>query len=168
MNDLLTRLRPFILTNEPTAFGRVNNILYKLIDQPDYKAWLAQLRKYFFGNQDPQARVTYNNTVITSDEFLLKWINQGPFHVDFVKQVEVGGVLGPIPRELWQTVFFQMLMTKVNCIVNVGMLITALRSGTEIRVDALPPVEVHHEFWPDEASGPGPSAPTPAAAPRPA
>jgi hypothetical protein len=107
-------------------------------------------------------KITYNDTVITSDEFLLKWLNQGAFHVDLVKQVVVGGVLGPLPRELWQTVFYQMLMTKAVCIVNTGMLITALRSKLDIEVDALPPVEMHREFWPDEAPKTRPSGPTPA------
>jgi hypothetical protein len=144
LNDLLTRLRPFILQKEPTHFGTAKNIVARLIDQPEFKAWLKQLSTYFFGRQEPQMSIKYDGTTITTEEFLFRWLNSTVFHVNFAEQKEVGAVLGSMAPALWKTAFFQMLFTKTVCIARLGGVIGDLSNGRDIEVDPSPPVVMRH------------------------
>lgn len=117
VDALLHRLRPFILEQETTYFGKVCSIVTQTITLPAYRHRIGTLRRLFFGD-DYQAQVTISadDVVLNSDKMLRKWLNGFEYHRDPDKRTELNALATIISPESQRALYVSMLLDKVKAV----------------------------------------------------
>src|SRR5258708_6374383 len=74
--ELLHRLRPFILNDEPASFNRVAGVLGRKLTQQPIRDVLGAERRYYDGRAwQKQGTIRTGETTVNSDEIVMKWLN---------------------------------------------------------------------------------------------
>ena len=76
-------------------------------------------------------RIRSNETLINSDETLMKWLNAHEYHKDRDKQAELDSLHQVLPLETSRAVFIMMLYDKVRTILILSKLISVIAGKTE-------------------------------------
>jgi hypothetical protein len=129
----LHRLRPFILQNEETNFYRITNYLYKLIDQPFLRSFIADQREYYSGKMMQNTiKISSNDVLINSEKVLLDWLNAYEYHRDSQKKVFIDELHQMFPLEASKVLFLQQLSDKAAAIHNMtGFIRVILKEQTK-------------------------------------
>jgi len=130
---LLHRLRPLILLNEPTFFGRIRNLLYQHIDNPGIREMLAYDNRLFTGDISlSQMRISlYGGDIrqeltINSDNFFHTWLNAYEYHRDDEKRQFVERINKVFPEDASKAFLVSLVIDKVKAVNNLCGLIDVL------------------------------------------
>jgi hypothetical protein len=136
---LLHRLRPFILNDEPASYNKVSGLLGRsFISQPIRKLLAEERRRYDGRGWQKQLKISSGNTVVNSDEILMKWLNAYEYHRDPEKRADMSSLLATSLPGLVEWAVARMLFDKAKAIENVGVLARVLlgtRSGFRFVID---------------------------------
>jgi hypothetical protein len=123
---LLHLMRPFILSDEPTNFGRVRNILAKQLRDPDFQRYLEREAARFTGAIAGRIRFISDGVVLNSDETLRKWLNAYEYHRDHEKAQELEALHdGFMPMEMTRMHMIELVLDKTRAVLE---LLNAIRS----------------------------------------
>jgi hypothetical protein len=86
----LHRLRPFVLQQERTHFGRVKNLVRRRVTQPEVVAWLDGLSALF--DRGPTVSFFVEGHEVNSQSAFTDWLNGFEYHRDRDKQGRFRGV----------------------------------------------------------------------------
>lgn len=130
---LLHRLRPFVLTEEPTNFYRACSILGRAFQDDDFRKFLKSLRAYYQGqHMRDLILIKSNDVLINSEKTLQKWLNAHEYHKDRDKQKEIELLHKILPLEASRAIFIMMLYDKLRAIMVVANLIEVLAGKQKI------------------------------------
>ena len=130
--SMLHRLRPFVLNNEATNFNRISKTLARRLGDDSLRKFLKSLQEYASGKElQKTIRIRSNETLINSDETLMKWLNAHEYHKDRYKQAELDSLHQVLPLETSRAVFIMMLYDKVRTILILSKLISVIAGKTE-------------------------------------
>ena len=123
----LHKLRPFILQNEATNFYRVNNLLAKIIEQPNIRSFIAEQRKIYIGKRmQEMVRISSNDVLLNSEKILLDWLNAYEYHRDKDKKAVIDELHKMFPLDASKTIFLHLLSDKTQAIYNLTGFIRVL------------------------------------------
>ncbi|MCE5254334.1 MAG: hypothetical protein LLG45_09055 [Actinomycetia bacterium] len=137
LSILLHRLRPFILTNEPTSFDRVSGIIGRRVEAEPIRKLLHEQREVYDGREFQRlVKMSTQDGVVNSEVMLQTWLNAHEYHRDPDKQQAVAELFAMLPGDYAQGIFVSMLIDKVRAIRNLAA-IAALVIGktTELTFD---------------------------------
>lgn len=127
------RMRPFILQDERTHFGRVCNILKKRMNNPVYHEIIDKIRHDFSGKNDQQMMVMkVNDTVLNSHERVLEWLNAEEYHRDTEKKERLDALCSVFPNGIIKAFYCNMLIAMVDAVLNIGRNIHAIEAAEGI------------------------------------
>lgn len=130
----LHRLRPFVLNDEPTNFGRVCNLLTRRIVDERFRQVIAGRKAVYFSKRF-RAMVTITSTTeagsaeINSEETLQNWLNGFEYHRDKDKRDAIDRLHWLLPVESSKPIFLSMLLEKADAIGHVAHWIRVLRAS---------------------------------------
>jgi hypothetical protein len=84
---LLLLMRPFVLQEEPTAFGKTKNLLKRRLDHPKLRDYLDRLAHDFSGETQAMYLVSEGKR-LNSPDMLKLWLNAFEYHRDPNKRLE--------------------------------------------------------------------------------
>ncbi len=86
---LLHAVRPFILVDEETSFGKIRNLLARRLDDPDFQRYLEREKARFNGTMPGKIQFVADGVLLNSDEIVQKWLNAYEYHRDRKKAQEI-------------------------------------------------------------------------------
>jgi hypothetical protein len=135
LNDLVTRLRPFMLQGEPTHVPLVCKHLKRRIEIQAVRDWLDIVCDVFEGRAlQIHLVVPAGAEILNSNEFLMKWLTSKVFHVEPELEREVDAALAQVDPELARYFLVLMLKLKLAALTYVCELIAALDGGAAYTV----------------------------------
>ena len=128
ISSFLHRLRPFVLNDESTNFGRVSNVLSKHC-QGTAAIQLIKGLKFQFSGKGTQSLVTItsNDVILNSDNALMLWLNAHEYHHDPEKICALEGLHKIIPLEGSIPIFIWLLSEKAHAIVGLASMIRLIQ-----------------------------------------
>ena len=110
---LLHRIRPFVLNDEKTNFFRVCKHLGRRIENEGFRKFIKHIRDGYSGKRMQETiLIMSNETIINSEETLMKWLNAHEYHKDCDKQAEIESLHQILRLETSRAMFVSMLITK--------------------------------------------------------
>lgn len=91
VDNLLIKLRPFVLIKEKTYFPRICNVLNRNFQHPLFQRFIKFYKDIYLGKNQPMylnffSAKTGDDTVINSEKTLNDWLNSMKFHRDSDKR----------------------------------------------------------------------------------
>jgi len=128
INNLLHRLRPFILQKEPYYFPKVKNILRKNLKHDESQNALVALRDLFTGKtfQEKVEIKSDKETIINSENVLKDWLNSSHYHRNADKRELINRLGKMWPGNFMEGVFVHMLFDKTKAIKHLSAIIEIL------------------------------------------
>jgi len=124
---LLHKLRPFILNNESTNFGKVSNIIARRTESDQIRRFINEKKEYYLGKKiQGMVKVLSNEVLLNSEEILQKWLNAHEYHKNKGKQVELASLLTVLPMQGMKAIFIMMLYDKAHAIRGIGAVIRTI------------------------------------------
>lgn len=117
ISELLHKVRPFILQDEPTYFHKVTNIIKRRIDDAIFRNSIDNLKKLFDGNEmSAVLKIELNNYNLIDQATLKKWLNSYEYHRDKDMRKEIENLNSATPIEFTKTIFFMLIIEKLKAI----------------------------------------------------
>ncbi len=137
---LLHRLRPFVLQDETANFYRIVNTLSRYLNDGNARDFLRLQRDAYSGKSfQRQMRIGWKSestqSVINSDETLVRWLNAHEYHRDKEKQEEIKRYDELLPPGVTRAIFVSMLLDKIKAIGNVAVVIRMLARSDGVPLD---------------------------------
>jgi hypothetical protein len=131
LNNLLHRLRPFVLKDEPIYFNKVCNILKKHLKNEFSQKLIQDLKDLFSGKefQSTKVQIEFNKETINSEKTLYKWLNAYQYHRDKGKQVEIETIHKLLPSQTTKAIFIYMMIDKAKAIRDTAEMIRILEDS---------------------------------------
>ena len=124
---LLHKLRPFILNNESTNFGKVSNIIARRTESDQIRRFIKEQKEYYLGKKiQGMVKVLSNEVLLNSEEILQKWLNAHEYHKEKDKQVELECLLTVLPMQGMKAIFIMMLYDKAHAIRGIWAVIRTI------------------------------------------
>jgi hypothetical protein len=131
---LLHRLRPFVLQKEKTNFNAVGNFVARRLASERIRQLVTKLKSIFSGEDGQRLiQVSSDNTILNSEEILMKWLYAHEYHRDEDKQAELAALHAMLPLDASKVFFVSMLHDKSKAILALANLIN-LMSGEHDRL----------------------------------
>jgi hypothetical protein len=126
---LLLLMRPFVLLDEGTYFGRVRNILARRLAHPAFRAYLDRQKEIFDGRRCQGMRVVSHGTLINSTETLDLWLNAYEYHRDDQKRAEFEALHDDdaLPMDYSRALFIHIMLDRARAVVEIGNAVYALQ-----------------------------------------
>lgn len=129
---LLHRLRPFVLNDEQTNFHRVCNHIARRIEDENLRHFIKSIRAIYSGKRmQSMIIIKSNETLINSEETLMKWLNAHEYHKDRNKQAELESLHQILPLETSRAIFLMMLYDKARAIFIIANMINVMAGEQE-------------------------------------
>jgi hypothetical protein len=127
---LLHRMRPFLLHDEDTNFGKVKNVLSRRFEDPRIRGMIAYNGDLYSGKHassilriEMSRPTDTNSIVLNSESFFETWLNGHEFHRDHEKQKFVDQVNSIFPEEATKALHISLLIDKMKAVNNLCGLI---------------------------------------------
>jgi hypothetical protein len=131
----LHRMRPFLLTSEPTAFFKVCKILDHRFDNATVRSIIHRQRQLFSGREfQSQIKITSNGTILNDDDIVLKWLNAYEYHRNFSLRAELNSLHQVLPLEGSRAILVSMLMDMAKAVGEIAHFIRGMEraNGTQV------------------------------------
>lgn len=134
---LLHRLRPLILSKEPTSYHKIAGLLGRRFAHRYLHDLLKEQRRLFDSIKKQElVRITANETVINCEQTLFDWLNGYEYHRDVAKREKIASLHRVMPLEHSMPILIGMLADKVQAITQLAALI-AVVLGREERIQVV-------------------------------
>lgn len=142
---ILHCLRPFILNDEPFAFGRMVNLLRRYMRYDGVLEYTDFLKNIFSG-EDPQSCVKVvcdilgesgdleESHVVNSEKMLCIWLNAYEYHRDDDKQKLIEKIDEVLPEGLSRILFQAMIKDKIEAIFRFKGVISGIKDKGIYRI----------------------------------
>jgi hypothetical protein len=124
---LLHAVRPFVLADEETSFGKIRKLLARRLDDPDFRRYLEREKARFNGTMPGKIQFVADGVLLNSDEIVRKWLNAYEYHRDRDKAQEIEALHdGEIfPLEMTRMHVVDLVLDKTRAVLE---LFNAVRS----------------------------------------
>jgi hypothetical protein len=134
VSQLLHRMRPFVLQNEPTWYPTVNSRMRGYLDHSYLRQWLAAGRRIFdHGHFSLYGQISINDLPLHDERTFNLWLNAFEYHRDQGKRAKLTEALNGPPDDLALAVFRAMLADKAAEVMRIAHLITDIETAPSNR-----------------------------------
>jgi len=125
--NLLHRLRPFLLQQEPFYLDKIYNILRKHFREDHSNNALIAIKDLYSGAYFQSiVQIKLGNKLINCEKLLKTWLNAFHYHRDSDKRILFSEIYETIPDTLTKAIFVHMLFDKAKAIKHLNGIVTIL------------------------------------------
>jgi hypothetical protein len=133
--EFLHRFRPFGLQEEPTSFGKIKNLVCKLVPHEQVRAFAQAQQESFSGRAMQRlVRVESNGVVLNGETTLNNWLNAYEYHRDQTKKKLLDDLHKILPLETSIPLFLNLLVDRAEAVLNLAELV-GLILGNEQKIE---------------------------------
>jgi hypothetical protein len=133
--EFLHRFRPFGLQDEPTSFGKIRNLVCKLVSHEQVRAFAQAQQESFSGRAMQRlVRVESNGVVLNGETTLNNWLNAYEYHRDQTKKKLLDDLHKILPLETSIPLFLNLLVDRAEAVLNLAELV-GLILGNEQKIE---------------------------------
>lgn len=133
MAIILHRLRPFILGNERTFYPKICKLIKRRIKNDFIHQTVNNHRDVFLGKKSLGIVVHLDNgEVVNREKQFQVWLNADHYHRGMNEKETIEQIRGNFPGDFVDSLFWMMIVQKINAIKGMSNNIQALRSSEEL------------------------------------